>query len=46
MRRRWHPLPHSTGGMALFIVIVIHKCFRLFLLLRALRSPTSRNFLL
>ena len=43
LRRLWYPLPHWWSGV--FIIIVIHVCFLLFLLSWALQSPTSRNSL-
>ena len=41
LRRLWYPLPHWWSGV--FIIIVIHVCFLLFLFSRALQSPASRN---
>ena len=43
MRGLWYSLPHSWSGV--FIISVIHVCFRLFLSRWALQSPTSRNSL-
>ena len=41
-----HGIHYHIGGPVVFIVIVIHRCFLLFLLIWALQSPTRRNSLL
>ena len=43
LRRLWYPLSHWWSGV--FILMVIHVCFLLFLLSWALQSPTNRNSL-